>query len=474
MAKAIKPDVTTADIINAITSDVEGLNGAPKALAEGSVVDGVKVTAIEAQNSLRAIGNFITSSPEHSNEFLSALYDRIGMVIYEGYTYTNHFAALEKGEMPFGWSIEDIYVNLINVYDYTMDSTHNAEDIYKMYPPDVKAAFYSINYRKKYIVSTFDNQLRQAFLSYDGVRQLVERIVQTLYKSAAWDEELATRYLLSRAIVDGNTQVVTVPALTPANGTQITAQIKSISTQLEFIGTGYNRAGVETSTPIEEQYLIVSGDYDAAYTVEVQSAAFNLDKVAYLGHRVLVRSFSFNAAELKRLKMLFTVEGGGLDPNYKEFSTEELQQLDKVIAVLVDRNFLQLYRNLNDFRTREDPDKLKWNHWLHIWKVLATSPFSNAVSFTTTDALISSVTVSPKSLSIQKGQSGQLTVDVKTAGFAPKQVNWELETVTVNSYVSQTGVVSVGANETNSELKVKVTSVADISKYDEATITVTE
>ena len=473
--KTLKSDVTAVDVINAITSDTESLNGTPHVYNIGEDMGaGVKATAIDVQASLQSAGEYILADADMANEFLEALCNRIGLVIYEGYTYRNHFAQLEKGEMPFGWTIEDIFVGLVDPSDYVMTSNMPARDIFALYPPDVKAAFYHLNYRKKYRTSTFREQLRAAFLSLNGVVDLVTRIVQALYKSAAWDEELATRYLLSRAIIDGNTQPIQVPEISPATGTQITTIIKGASAELDFMGSGYNRAGVMTTTPVENQYLIITSRYDASYTVEVQSAAFNLDKVAYLGHRVLVRSFSFNTAELDRLKKIFTDENtGAIDPMYKEFTSDELSQLDNVVAMLVDEKFLQIYRNLEAYRTIEDPDKLKWNHWLHIWKVLATSPFANAISFPSNPVGVDNVTVTPDTLSIQKGQTGQLTANVTTTGFAPKLVNWELMTLTPNSYVSQTGVVSVGANETNTQLQVKVTAVYDVSKFAIATITVT-
>lgn len=473
--KTLKSDVTAVDVINAITSDTEGLVNTPHVFSVGEDMgNGVKATMVDVQTSLQAAGEYIMADPTLQNEFLNALCNRIGLVIYEGYAYHNHFAEVENGEMPFGWTIEDIFVGLIDPSDYVMTSNMPAHDVFANYPADVKAAFYSLNYRKKYRTSTFREQLRAAFLSLNGVTDLITKIVQALYKSAAWDEELATRYLLSRAIIDGNTQAVQVPEVTPTTGTQITSIIKGISNELEYMGSGFNRAGVMTTTPVANQYLIVTSKYDASYTVEVQSAAFNLDKVEYLGHRILVRSFSFNAAEIDRLKKIFTDENtGAVDPLFKEFTSDELAQLENVIAMLIDENFLQIYRNLEAYRTIEDPDKLKWNHWLHIWKVLATSPFANAISFPTVPVGVNSVTVTPQTLSIQKGQSGQLTANVETTGFASKLVNWELITVTTNSYVSQTGVVSVGADETNSELQVKVTSIADISKSAIATITVT-
>lgn len=479
--KTLKQEVTSADIVNALIDNANGSNNPnpaigsiPKVLNVGEQVtnpDGSvrTVSADEAQRSLRAAGDYIMGDATVKNAFLSDLWNRIGRTIYEGRVYSNKLAPLEKGELPFGWSIQDIFVAVAKPYDYRMNEADgdNAKAIFAEYAPDVKAAYYHVNYRKFYPASTYDQELTLAFNSFDGVRQLVEKITQSLYNAAAWDAELTSRYIIARNIVDGNVGVESVPDITPATGTTITRTIKEASLNMENMGNEYNRAQVVTNVPVEEQYLIISNKYDSAYTVDVQSAAFNLDKVSYLAKRIPIRSFSFNATEMARLNDLL-----GNNDGYREFTTDELTRLESVNAMLIDKNFSQFYLNYENFTSEYDRLHLKTNFFLHLWRVFATSPFSNARAFVSSPVGVQSVTVSPTELTVQKGQYGQLTATVVTTGFAPKAVVWEIMEATNQSFVSETGVVSIGKNETFSTLHVKCSSAVDVTKSATATITV--
>lgn len=471
--KQLKKEISSPEMINAVLDNSNNplLDNSPRALSKGAVVDGKAVTLDIALERLNCIGEFIDGDPIVKNAFLNELLNVIGLVVFEGYAYKNRLGIFEKGEMPMGWSIADIFVNVAKPYDYLITEPNNndAQAIYALYPPEVKTAYYHLNYRKNYRASTLDTELRAAFRTYDGVRALVEKIVQSLYNGMGWDEELAGRYVISRNIVDGNVGSVSIPPLLPNNGTSITTTIKENSLDMQEWSTANNAAGVLNFTPVEEQLLLVTNRYDSAYTVEVQSAAFNLDKVEYLARKRTIRSFSFSPDEVSRLNELFRD-----DPTYKAFTNDELESLKKVQAVLMDRKYTQFYRNYQSFYTEPDRLHLKYNHFLHIWKVYALSPFANIKVFVSENVLIESVSVSPTALTIQKGQSGQLTATVDTTGFANKAVVWEIVEPTVNSTVSETGVVKIGANETYNILHVKVTSASDLSKFAEAIISITD
>jgi hypothetical protein len=87
---------------------------------------------------------------------------------------------------------------------------------------------------------------------------------------------------------------------------------------------------------------------------------------------------------------------------------------------------------------------------------------------------ISSVTVSPKTPSVLKGQTQQFNAVVSVSGGAAQTVTW---TVTGNgssgTTISATGLLTVAANESAGSLTVRATSTADSSRYDTATVTVT-
>ena len=106
-----------------------------------------------------------------------------------------------------------------------------------------------------------------------------------------------------------------------------------------------------------------------------------------------------------------------------------------------------------------------------MWKTFSASPFANAVLFTTETPTITSVTVSPATASVTKGTTLQLSATVVGSGFADKSVTWSLTGATAST-LSQTGLLSVGTEETGASLTVTATSNFDATKAGTATITV--
>lgn len=105
---------------------------------------------------------------------------------------------------------------------------------------------------------------------------------------------------------------------------------------------------------------------------------------------------------------------------------------------------------------------------------MATSPFENAVVFTIEAQGVTSVTVSPSTATVTKGQSLDLVATVVTTGFANKAVLWSVDDtakadgVTIN----QSGKLTIPANATVETVTVTATSIYDNTVTGTATITV--
>jgi autotransporter-associated beta strand protein len=87
---------------------------------------------------------------------------------------------------------------------------------------------------------------------------------------------------------------------------------------------------------------------------------------------------------------------------------------------------------------------------------------------------VNSVTVTPATVSVQKGQTQQFAVTVDAKGGADASVTWSIvETHSAGTTISSSGLLTVAAAETATTLTVRATSVFNTSKYGNATITVT-
>jgi uncharacterized protein YjdB len=420
----------------------------------------------QAENSLasiKEIGGIIMQFPALQNEFLSALINRIGRVMITSKMYSNPWTVFKQGVLEFGETIEEIFVNIAKPFEYDVETSESK--VFAREIPDVRSAFHSINYQKFYKATIQNKQLSQAFLSWEGITDLITKIVNSMYAGANYDEFQTMKYMLAKNILNGRLYPVTVPAISETNMKRVASTIKGVSNNYEFMSTKYNVAGVSNYADKDSQYLIVNSNFDAIMDVEVLASAFNMDKAEFTGHRVLVDSFG--TMDVERLNKLFAN-----DKTYTAFTEDELTALNEIPAVLVDKNWFMIFDNLYEFTEQYNGEGLYWNYWYHIWKTFSVSPFANASVFVPDVPSVTSVTISPSALTTVAGQDVQLSVDVVTKNFAPKSVIWSTD-ITDGVSVDIFGKVSIGASVAkDTTITVTATSTFDKTKTGTATITV--
>lgn len=410
--------------------------------------------------SIRRIGEIIMQYTPLQNEFLNALVNRIARVIITSKMYSNPLSMFKKGLIDFGETIEEIFVNIANPHQYDVEESESK--VFAREIPDVRAAFHTLNYKKFYKQTIQNKDLNQAFLSWDGITDLISKIVNAMYTAANYDEFVTTKYMLAKAILDGRLSAITVDA-NDAKGA--VTKIKGVSNALTFMSNNYNAAGVQTFTDKNDQYLLVNSQFDSEIDVEVLASAFNMSKAEFMGHRILIDGFG--TLDVTRLNALFKD-----DPNYEELSQDTLTALNAIPAVLVDKNFFMIFDNMYEFTENYNGQGLYWNYFYHTWKTFSMSPFANALVFVPAVPTVTSVTVSPTAITCKKGQSVQLSVSVETENYAPKTVNWKSDTDGVT--VDINGHVTVATSVTAKTAKITATSTYDATKSGECTVTITD
>lgn len=392
--------------------------------------------ATNSADSIREIGAIIMDYPTLQNEFLSALINRIGRVLITSKMYSNPWAIFKQGMLEYGETIEEIFVNLAKPFEFDPAVAENK--VFAREIPDVRAAFHILNYQKFYKSTIQNEQLRQAFLSWTGITELIAKIVDSMYTGANYDEFQTMKYMLAKHILNGELYATQIPTVQESNMKSIISTIKGVSNKFEFMSNKYNVTGVENYSLKEDQYLIVNSDFDATMDVDVLASAFNMGKAEFAGHRVLIDSFG--SLDTDRLNLLFKD-----DPNYTPLTAAEIAALDAVPAVLISGNWFMIFDNLYNFTEQYNGEGLYWNYWYHVWKTFSVSPFANAVVFVPGAPAIDSVTVSPSTATISAGQSVLLSADVTTENFASKSVNWTLAGVLPFPTIAVNGSASSGA-----------------------------
>jgi hypothetical protein len=422
----------------------------------------------DTTESIRAAGMQIMAFQPHMNEFVNALVNRIALVVVTSRRYSNPLSWAKKGVFENGETEEEVFVNAAEGMPYNANG--EALDMFKLYKGDVRSAFHSLNMQTVYPISINDNELRLAFLSRDGVTDLISRKVESLYSGLSYDEYIMTKYVVARLALDGSIRAWTIPAgVTADELKQTVTAVKTVTNRFQFYSTGFNVAGVNNFTPVDGLYILTTSNFDAQNDVNVLASAFNIDRAEFIGRRAMVDTFAFNENEKARLAKLLEK-----DPGFQQITDDENEALSSIKAIAMDREFYRIYDVLPDrFTEQYDAIHLRWNEFLHAWRIYSASPFANAVMFTSTEITITGVTVNGPS-TVAPGNTAVYTATVTSGDFANKGVVFSVDTGSVTAgtvEIDSMGHVTVSADAEGS-FTVKAVSAVDSTKNGTKSVTI--
>lgn len=335
------------------------------------------VPEVTTEHDIPKVGEVIYGTPALTNQFINALVTRIASVVIRSLSYTNPYADFKKGYLEFGETIESVYVEISKAREFSVEKAPARE--FKRTVPDVKSAFHVMNYRVQYPITIQDEDLRTAFLSSATMQDFITRITQSIYTAAEYDEYLLFKYLLIKAVASGKMYPISIGDGT--NMADAAIQFRAASNQLQFVSTKYNAAGVHTVTPKNDQYIFMDSTYNAQYDVNVLAAAFNMEKADFMGRLRLIDDWTTFDNDR------FDVIRANSD-QIEEVTDEELALMKNVKAVLIDREWFQVYDNLDRMTSTPVASGLYYNYFYNVWKTLSSSPFANAIVFVTDAATI--------------------------------------------------------------------------------------
>lgn len=346
-----------------------------KTLPDGArVANAIRANATENYKSLvpealggniQEVGNPILKYSSVQNEFLSALVNRIALTIVDNRIYRNPLSILKNGAIPLGQDVQDIYTNPAKSVVYDMEAT---TELLARTPPDVKAAYHRMNRQDQYPVTISNQALRQAFTSWGDLEQLIASIVNSLYSGDNIDEFILMKNLFGTAI---NSGFIVKNYLGSAITDETTAknlvmQVKTTSGMMQFPSTVYNSYNaiataqgvttpgtVTTWTPVENQILLIRADILARVDVDVLAAAFNMDKVEFMGRVIPVDNFG----------------------------TASTGDVPNTVAILADEGWPKVFDNLTEMTEFYNAKSMSWNYYWNHWQTYSYRPFANAVAF---------------------------------------------------------------------------------------------
>ena len=382
---------TNAEILNTIRANAssEYQERVPEALGVGGNVS-----------------NVFSQYPSMKNEFLTALTNKIARTLFYSKVFDNPLKALHKGMLPYGYSLEQIFVNMAEskgFWEHWDKTGDEVKDLVGKQKPDIKLLYIERNFAYKYKTTISDQQLRTAFHEQNGLSRLVEQVVSSVYSKAYFDEFNDMKRILkahAQALYIGYETTTGKPVEKPLNNTvlpngktgavmvigehetqeakakALSKAIRTLAGKMAFPSDNYNSAGVKQWSERQQLIYITTPEEQAELDVEVLANAFHMDK-ADVNVRVIVVDelpsvFSIESAKATKLDQYGTVLSCAL-------SVGRDNRTCKCRGILMDADFIQAYDTLIESRTFDNGEGLYTNYFFHKQGIMSTCYFGQIV-----------------------------------------------------------------------------------------------
>lgn len=289
------------------------------------------------------------------NQFVDALVNRIGLVLFQEWSWSNPLSILKRGMLNWGETIEEIMVGLIEADEYDSDRDELEREIYGAMTPEVQANYHTVNRRNRYKLTVKEPLLRNAFLNDGGFNSFIGQLLGSAQKSDQYDEFMLMAGLFkemdfaANGFFNVNVPDIAEEASTPADSKFVLRRMREFGHTLQFPSRAYNPAGMHQAITPENMVVFTTPGAEAAMDVEALAGAFNIDK-----------------AEFAKRRFVLPAEHYGI-PGFQTLITT------KEFFVVADQRM--------DTTSVYNPAALFTNYWLHHWQVISASRFAPVVMF---------------------------------------------------------------------------------------------
>jgi hypothetical protein len=382
------------------------------------------------------------------NEFIDVLVNRIGMTIARSTSWSNPLAPFKRGMLNYGNTIEEIQTGLLQAHGYDPDRDYMEQTLFGRERPEVQVNFHTVNRQDFYKVTVNDALLKRAFLDPFGLSGFINQLMEAPSTSDQWDEFLLTSSLFREYESNGGFFHVNVPdvanlASDGDDARMALRKMRAMAGNLKFLSTQYNAAKMPVFANPDELLLFVTPEYNAAIDVEALAGAFNIDRAQMHGKIVELPQTAFGISGAQ--------------------------------AIMTTSDFFVIADTLFESTSQWNPANLHNNYFLHHHQVVSASRFVPAVMFTTgADDEVIVIHDNPTSVSAItiEAINGTVPTDVATDGViallakavttpagGTEAVTWSVAGSTnPRTFISASGVLHVGSDETATTLTVKATS----------------
>ena len=315
------------------------------------------------KESMHEVGKIISEYPTAKNEFINVLTNQVAKQRFFSKSYENPYKLFKKGMLPYGKSIESIFVDIVKGKDRTRktDGSALATDLLTRENPNVKVEYYTENKQMQYQATISDEELKGAFRTENGLSELTSRILQAPLNSAEYDDFLLVKHALSHLkgaeVKLGKTAYDKLTLQEKAQS--LVTAIKSYILKMGFLSNQYNGQGVMTYSKPQDLVCFVPTDLLAVMDVQLLAQAFNVSYDQINLHVLPIDNF---------VKCV-----GSGEATYAEDTETQ--------CIICDKEALQIWETLNSSETFRNPQALYTNVWFNRWGIVASCNFVNCVKF---------------------------------------------------------------------------------------------
>jgi hypothetical protein len=352
------------------------------------------VPAATASN-IKDVGAAVLNAPTAiRNEFMTNLYNKVGLTLIDSPVIENEFSFLKKGTLEYGQTIEDLYVGIANADKY-VTGMHDGDDVPDQFAIKKAAhfsAFYSTILSRQYWVTRHLTDLKKAFHTGGGVEQFVAALMNHLVSGENYDDMRASIALIARQIeaaqtapnFKGNVHLIT--DYNAAYGKTVTVdtcwqdqdflkyfsnQLKKYSKRLRHLRNDLNIAGVQQTLPQNKQRIMMLEDITVDFETELLAWAYNKGNL--------------EIGAVDEIDAWYSIGADFANPPTVQAEDikikAEFADGKQCAAVIYDPDMIKIY---NKERIASDSMNARgnyYNYFMSVEDILACSPYKNFVCF---------------------------------------------------------------------------------------------
>lgn len=307
-------------------------------------------------STLVSLGNLVLSSSNNTEAFLNTLIQRVGRTIYSYRRYRNKLGDMMLNDFEYGAILQKIKVRMPQAEKDESFDLENGKSVdhYKVNKPDVEQKLFVTRTPYEFHITIQRATLKEAFLSVEGVNNLIGIIIGEVRNAIEYSLENLGRDTIANYIAEADGSRV-IDLLTLWKGlnpdSTLTAEsalydeaflrfaigkIKQVIKKMSDMSVTYSGGDIERFTPDDDIRIKIWADFETNLETQVQWAAFNDKYVSLNGFQEL----NYWQSE----KSPTTVQ-------VKRASDGEETTVTNVVAIVHDRDALGMYKIEEDILT---------------------------------------------------------------------------------------------------------------------------